>query len=85
MADELFIQSDASNCKVDDKILLDVSNITMAKYVWSTLTSVEKPTCVDIAVMAPPPFPNATQNVAVYMAGYLLLKVPVSVMNVQSN
>ena len=34
VADKLFVQSDASNCKVDnDKILLDVSNIAMAKYV----------------------------------------------------
>ena len=76
---KLFVQSDASNCKVDnDKILFDVSNIAMSKYVWSVPTSVEKPTDVCIAVIAPPPLSNATQNVAVYMAGYLLLKVPVS-------
>ena len=32
VADKLFVQSNASNCKVDnDKILLDVSNIAMAK------------------------------------------------------
>ena len=69
MADKLFVQNDASNCKVDnDKILLDVSNITMAKYVWSVSTSVEKPKGVDIAVIAPPPLSNATQNVAVYMS-----------------
>ena len=79
MADKLFVQSDASNCKVDnDKILLDVSNITMVKYVWLVPTSVEKPTGVDIASIAPPPLSNATQNVAVYMAGYLLLKGLVS-------
>ena len=29
-------------------------------------------------VIAPPPLSNATQNDAIYMAGYLLLKVPVS-------
>ena len=79
MADKLFVQSDTSNCKVyNDKILLDVSNIAMAKYVWSVPTSVDKPTGVDIAVIATPPLSNATQNVAVYMAGYLLLKAPVS-------
>ena len=79
MADKLFVQSDASNCKVDnDKILLDVSNIAMAKYVQPVPTSVEKPTGVEIAVTVPPPLSNAVQNVAVYMAGYLLLKVPVS-------
>ena len=66
MADKLFVQSDASNCKVDnDKILLDVSNIAMAKYVWSVPTSVDKPTGVDIAVIAPPPLSDSTQNVAV--------------------
>ena len=69
VADKLFVQSDASNCKVDNaKILLDVSNITMTKYVWTVQTSVDKPTGVDIAVIAPPPLSNATQNVAVYMA-----------------
>ena len=79
VTDKLFVQSYASNCKVDnDKILLDVSNIAMAKYIWSVPTSVEKPTGVDIVVIAPPPLLNATQNVTVYMAGYLLLKVPVS-------
>ena len=79
VADKLFVQSDASNCKVDnDKILLDVSNITMTKYVRSVPTSVEKPTGIDFAVIAPPPLSNVTQNVAIYMAGYLLLNVPVS-------
>ena len=48
-----------------------------AKYVQSVPTSVEKPTGVDIAVIAPA-LSNATQNSAVYMAGYLLLKGPVS-------
>ena len=62
----------------NDKMLLDASNITMAKYVQSVPTSVDKCTGVDIAVIVLPPLSNATQNVAVYMAGYLLLKVPVS-------
>ena len=48
------------------------------KYVWSVPTSVEKPIGVYIVVIAPPSLSNATQNVAVYMAGYLLLKVLVS-------
>ena len=79
VADKLFVQSDASNCKVgNDKILLDVSNIAMAKYVQSVPTSAEKPADVGIAVIAPPPLSNAKQNVVVYMTGYLLLKVPVS-------
>ena len=87
VADKLFVQGDASNCKVDnDQILLDVSNIAMAKYVQSVPTSVEKPTDVGIAVIAPHPLSNATQNVAVYMAGYLLWKyLYLIVMNVQSN
>ena len=41
-------------------------------------TSVEKPTGIDFAVIAPPPLSNATPNAAVYMAGYLQLKVTVS-------
>ena len=79
VADKLFAQSNVSNCKVDnDRILFDVSNTAMAKYVWSVPTSVEKPTDVGIAVITPPPLSNATQNVVVYMEGYILLKVPVS-------
>ena len=63
MADKLFVQNDASNCKVNnDKILFYVSNIAMAKYVQSVPTSVEKPPGVDVAVIAPPPLSNATQN-----------------------
>ena len=78
VAAKLCVQSDASNCKVaNDKILLDVSNTAMAKYVWSVPASVENPTDVGIAVIALPPLSNATQNVVVYMAGYLLFKVPV--------
>ena len=76
----LFFYSDpTSNCKVDfDRILLDVSNIILAKYVQSIPRNLEKPTGVDIAVIAQPPLSNAVQNVALYMAGYLLMKVPVS-------
>ena len=37
-----------------------------------------KPTGVDVAVIAPPPLSNTTQNVVVYKKGYLLLKVPIS-------
>ena len=33
VADKLFVQSGKSNCKIDnDKILLDISNVAMAKY-----------------------------------------------------
>ena len=34
VADKLFVQCDASNCKVDnDTILLNISNVVMAKYI----------------------------------------------------
>ena len=34
VADKLFVQSDASNCKVDnDTILWKISNVAMAKYI----------------------------------------------------
>ena len=50
VADKLFIQSNASNCKVDDDaIRLNISNIVMAKYIKIGQTDVEKPQITDVA------------------------------------
>ena len=44
VADKLFVQSGKSNCKIDnDKILLDISNVAMAKYIKPVPRNVEKP------------------------------------------
>ena len=69
--------------QVTVKLMMTKFYLMSATLQWQNMygqspKSVEKPTDVGIAVIAPPPLSNATQNVMVYMAGYLLLKVPVS-------
>ena len=44
VADKLFVQSDTSNCKVDnDTILLNINNVAMEKYIKTGQTDVKKP------------------------------------------
>ena len=79
MADKLFVQSGKSNCKIDnDKILLDISNIAMAKYIKPVPRNVEKPPTTDVALLLTPPLSLPTKNVAAYLAGYILQKIPVN-------
>ena len=79
MADKLFVQSGKSNCKIDnDKILLDLSNIAMAKYIKPVPRNVEKPPTTDVALLVTPPLSLPTKNVAAYLAGYILRKIPVN-------
>ena len=78
VADKLFVQSDASNCKVhNDTILLNISNVAMAKYIKTGHTDVEKPQITDVAMVTVVPSLLPTKNVAAYLAGYLLSKIPV--------
>ena len=71
--DKLFVQSGKSNCKVDnDKILLDISSVAMAKYVKPVATNVEKLLTTDVALVIIPPLSIPTKNVAAYLSGYLL-------------
>ena len=78
MADRLFVQSDAINCKVDnDIILLNISNVAMGKYIKTGQTDVEKPQIIDVAMVTAVPSLLPTKNVAAYLAGYLLSKIPV--------
>ena len=52
MADKLFVQSGKSNCKIDnDKILLDISSVAMAKYIKPVPRNVEKPPTTDVALL----------------------------------
>ena len=79
MADKLFVQSGKSNCKIDnDKILLDISNVAMAKYIKPVPRNVEKPPTTDVALLITPPLSLPTKNVAAYLAGYILRKIPVN-------
>ena len=56
VADKLFVQSGKSNCKIDnDKILLDISNVSMAKYIKPVPRNVEKPPTTDAALLITPP------------------------------
>ena len=78
VADKLFVQSGKSNCKVDnDKILLDISSVTMAKYIKPVPINVEKPPNTDISLIITPPLSLPVKNVAAYMAGYVLRKIPI--------
>ena len=78
VADKLFVQSGKSNCKVDnDKILLDISSVAMAKYVKPVATNVEKLLTTDVALVIIPPLSIPTKNVAAYLSGYLLRKIPI--------
>ena len=78
IADKLFVQRDASNCKVNnDTILLNISNVAMAKYIKTGQTDVEKPQITDVAMVTVVPSSLPTKTVAAYLAGYLLSKIPV--------
>ena len=78
IADKLFVLSGTSSCKVDnDKILLDISSIAMAKYVKPAATHVEKLPTTDVALIITPPVSIPTKNVAAYLSGYLLQKIPI--------
>ena len=73
VADKLFVQTGKSNCKVDnDKILLDISSVAMAKYVKPVATNVEKLLTTDVALVIIPPLSIPTKNVAAYLSRYLL-------------
>ena len=79
MANKLFVQSGKSNCKIDnDKILLDISSVAMAKYIKPVPRNVEKPPTTDVALLITPPLSLPTKNVAAYLAGYILRKIPVN-------
>ena len=73
------IQNGKSNCKIDnDKILLDISNVAMAKYIKPVPRNVEKPPTTDVALLITPPLSLPTKNVAAYLAGHILQKIPVN-------
>ena len=79
VADNLFFQSDATNCKDDnDAILLNITNITVKICVKPPITDIEKSVTTDIAMVIVPPPSLPTQNIAAYLAGYLLRKRPVN-------
>ena len=77
VAEKLFAQSDASNCKVDnDTIIL---NIAMLQ--WQSISKQEKlmlkAPIIDVAMVTVVPSSLPTNNVETYLAGYLLSKIPV--------
>ena len=78
VADKLFVQSDARNCKIEnDTILLNISNVAMAKYIKTGQTDVEKPQITNNAMVTAVPSSLPTKHVAAYLPGYLLSKIPV--------
>ena len=76
VADKLFVQNTGSNCIADnDKILLDVSSIAMAKYVKPVSEDIEPPSNMDMIMLVEPPLSICEENVAAYLFGYLLRKI----------
>ena len=56
VADELFFQSDACNCKVDnDTILLNINNVAMAKCIKTGQIGVEKPQITNVKMVTAVP------------------------------
>ena len=79
VADQLFVQSHLSNCQVDnDTMLLNISNIAMARYEKPVTEDIETLPTADIAMVMTTPLSQETQNVGAYLAGYLLRKVSVN-------
>ena len=79
VANKLFIQSNSSNCQVDnDRLLLDISQVTIAKYLKPTVANVPAPCNTDVTSVMKPSLSIETKNVVTYMAGYLLRKIPVN-------
>ena len=77
VADKLFVRSGSSNCKIDsDKILLDITSIAMAKYIKQVPSNIEKLPEMDLAMLIKPTMSLPEQNVATYLAGYLVRKIP---------
>ena len=89
VVEKLFIQSLSSNCKVDfDKILLDISvmspkskkshpkqatSSSVPDYRTEEISEILK--CSSLIALSTPPC-NLTENIATYMAGYLLKRFP---------
>ena len=61
----------------NDTILLNISNVVMAKYIKTGQTDVEKPQITDVVMVTAVPSSLPTKNVAAYLAGYLLSQIPV--------
>ena len=79
VADKHFAQSDATNCKVDNHtILININNIEMKKCGKPPITDIEKLTTTDIVMVIVPPPSLPTQNIAAYLAWYLLRKIPIN-------
>ena len=52
VADKLLVQSDASNCNIDnDTMLLNISNVAMAKCIKTGQTDVEKSEITGVAIV----------------------------------
>ena len=76
--DKLMVLSNSANCQLDaDKILLDISNITVLKKRPRNVSVPQHIAGTEIISMAVPAPSIAKQNVVAYMSGYLLRKYPI--------
>ena len=76
IVDKLFVHSTSANCENDaDKILLDISNVTIMQ------KKVKEPSesrcAIEPVIAAMPAASIKKQNIVTYMAGYLIKQYPV--------
>ena len=77
--DKIMCQSKASNCEIDmDKVLLDLTTLKDVHKSVPTETVADKLAGIELIHVFAPPADIAKQNVAAYMAGYLLRKLKIS-------
>lgn len=71
IVEKLFVHSSSANCEIDaDKILLDISNVTVLKKMTKDTPQTEH-SIMPVTLVAPP-VSLEKRNVVAYMAGYLL-------------
>ena len=78
IVDKLFVHSTTANCQFDtDKMLLDISNVTIKQKKGKELNKhpVQVPVQASLVAMPAPSLPK--RNVVAYMAGYLIKQCPI--------
>ena len=77
VAYKLFVQSGSSNCNIDsDTKLLYIAIVAMVKYIKPLPNNVENAKNTDIVRLIRPPMTLQIANIAVYISGVLLQKIP---------
>ena len=77
VVDKLFVHSSSANCAFDaDKILLDISNVTILQKTNKPISTPQNIPNTDIIALTIPAPSIPKNNIMAYMAGYLLWRYP---------